>query len=197
MEDIKVRKILTIIIVVLVIIACFAGGIFIGKEYFSKTVTVHEGKTDKPGAINVQGNTESNVRTEIVYVPKETKEIVYVDSRTGEEGTRVGDVDIDAQIGKQDVLVKVNDKVVKVDKKDDEKYVFDKNKLSLTQTSRAEFNVHVDPVDNTRYWEVGVGVNDKGKAAFTLDVPLNKKNHVGLWGYRDHDRTAVGLKVKF
>ena len=68
---------------------------------------------------------KDKVKTEIAYVPKET-------TTTKQENT-----DLDVNIGKQELNVKLNGKDFKINKSTDEDYLFDKNKVTLNQTSQA------------------------------------------------------------
>lgn len=133
------------------------------------------------------------VKTEVAYVPKET--IVYTDAE-GNQRTETERTDIDMTIGKQELTVKVNGKEHAIEKTTDEQYVFDKNKLTLTQTSAATLDINVPTIDNTRRWAVGVGYGDDG-IAYTLDFPVGKSDTFGGWVYKDDDSHAVGVKIKF
>lgn len=127
---------------------------------------------------------ESKTKTEIAYVRKETK--------NGKQEKP----DIIADIGKQDIVIKVNGEEQTFAKADDERFVFDKNKLTLDQTSKVTLDVTVPTVDKTKRWAVGVGYGDDG-IAYTVDFPIGKSNNLGGWVYRDNDSTAVGVKMKF
>lgn len=153
---------------------CFAGGCLAGDYYAVKeTITVTK---EKP--VYVKG--ESVTKTEIVYVPKES-------------GERA---DMTVDIGKTDFTIKVNGQEQTFVKTDEEKYVFDKNKLSLTQTSRIAVDVNVPSIDKTKRWAVGVGASDGG-AAYSLDFPIGKSDVIGGWAYKSNDEKAIGIKIKF
>lgn len=154
---------------------CFAGGYLTGDYYaVRETVTVEK---EKP--VYVKGETVT--KTEIVYVPKE-------------QGERA---DMALDIGKQDFTIRVNGQEQTFDKTDDERYVFDKNKLSMEQTSRIAVDVNVPTVDKTKRWAVGVGYADGGDIAYTVDFPIGKSDRLGGWLYGGADEKAVGVKVKF
>lgn len=160
--------------VIVLCLLCFVGGCLTGDYYADKqSITVEK---EKP--VYVKGETVT--KTEIVYVPKES-------------GERA---DMTADIGKTDFTIQVNGQEQTFTKTDDEKYVFDKNKLSLTQTSRIAVDVAVPTVDKTKRWAVGVGYGENGMA-YTVDFPVGKSDTFGGWVYKDDDSHAVGVKIKF
>jgi len=108
------------------------------------------------------------VKTEIAYVPKET--VIY---KAADGSTKSGleKTDVDVKVNKPALNVKVNGKEFAVTKADDEQFLFDKNKLTMTQTSTANLNIHVPSVDETRRWGVGVGASKDGAVA-ALSFPL-------------------------
>lgn len=140
--------------------------------------------TEKPQSNTISGVMESKTKTEIAYVPKTVV--------NGEKEK----TDLQADIGKTDFVVRVNGEEQTFTKEDDERFVFDKNKLTLDQTSKVTLDVTVPTVDKTKRWAVGVGYGDDGMA-YTVDFPIGKSDAVGGWVYRDNDSTAVGVKMKF
>ncbi len=139
---------------------------------------------EKPQSNTISSVVESKTKTEIAYVRKETK--------NGKQEKS----DIIADVGKQDIVIKVNGEEQTFAKADDERFVFDKNKLTLDQTSKVTLDVTVPTVDKTKRWAVGVGYGDDG-IAYTVDFPVGKSDAVGGWVYKDNDSTAVGVKMKF
>ncbi|KAA4336484.1 hypothetical protein GMD24_08565 [Phascolarctobacterium faecium] len=125
---------------------------------------------------------EADTKTEVVYVPK----YIYVDGSTEK-------TDVDVQIGKQELNVKVNGKEFEIKKTDDEKYIFDKNKLQLTQTSFAELNIKVPTIDKTKRWEIGIGRSKDGVAGL-IGFPIN--NNVGGWIAGSKGDVMVGVSLK-
>lgn len=125
---------------------------------------------------------QTETKTEIAYVPK----VVYKD---GKEKT-----DIDMQIGKQTLNVKVNGKEMTVDKADNESFVFDKNKLTLDQTSQANINIEVPTIDKTKRWEIGVGLSNNGVAGM-IGFPV--KENIGGWVAGDKDTAMGGVMIRF
>lgn len=177
--------------VVCLCLVSFAGGYLTGDWRADKqTVTVTE---EKP--VYVKG--ESVTKTQIAYVPKETIIERYIDAN-GNEVTRetVETTDLDANIGKADFIVRINGQSQAFKKDDDERYVFDKNKLTLDQTSRISLDVTVPPIDKTKRWAVGIGYSDDKTVAYTVDFPIGKSNNLGGWIYSG-DEKAVGIKWKF
>ncbi len=146
---------------------CFAGGYPTGDHCASReTTTVTE---EKP--VCVQGETVTE--TKIAYVPKETIIEKYIDAG-GNEVKR-------ETVEKTDFTIIVNGQEQTFTKTDEERYVFDKNKLTLDQTSKVTFDVNVPPIDNTKRWAIGVGYADGGDIAYTVDFPIGKSNTVGGW----------------
>ena len=155
---------------------CFAGGRLTGDYYTDRESVVQEEKQ----ALGVKSDT----KTEIVYVPKKIM------------NGKKEKTDLQADIGKHDFTIKVNGQEQTFTKTDDERFMFDKNKLAISQTSRIAIDVNVPPIDNTKRWAVGVGYGDDGMA-YTVDFPVGKSDRFGGWVYRDNDSTAVGVKMKF
>lgn len=125
---------------------------------------------------------QTETKTEIAYVPK----VVYKD---GKEKT-----DIDMQIGKQTLNVKVNGKEMTVDKADNENFVFEQNKLTLDQTSQANINIKVPTIDKTKRWEIGVGLSNNGVAGM-IGFPV--KENIGGWVAGDKDTAMGGVMIRF
>lgn len=139
-------------------------------------------------AIPVQGEVKTETKTEVVYVPK----TVYIEK----DGTKVQErTDIEANIGKTEIEVKVNGYSETIKKTDSEKYMFDENKLQLNQTSKATVDIKVPTVDKTRQWSAGIGQSSKGGTAYMIKAPIG--HVVGAWGYHDDDSNAVGIAVNF
>lgn len=131
------------------------------------------------------------VQTEIAYVPKET--IIYKNP-DGTTTERPEDTDVDMQLGKQQLNVKVNGRPFAVKKTDDEKFIFDKNKLQVTQSSSADLNINVPTIDKTKRWEIGVGISKDG-AVGMIGFPI--RDNMGGWiaGRSDNVMAGVNLKI--
>lgn len=122
-------------------------------------------------------NIKTETKTEVVYVPK-------VNEKT----------DVEANIGKQELYVKVNGKEQVIQKADDEKYVFDKNKIQLDQTSKTTLDINIPTVDKTRRYGIGVGFGNNG-IAYNVKFPI--KRNMGGWAFHDNDTTAAGIMIEF
>lgn len=164
-----------------VLAAVFGIGCAVGSMCATQDVVSDAGK---PHPNTISGVVESKTKTEIAYVPK-----------TVVKGKKEK-TDLQADIGKTEFVVRVNGEEQTFTKADDERFVFDKNKLTLDQTSKVTLDVAVPTVDKTKRWAVGVGYGDDGMA-YTVDFPIGKSDAVGGWVYKDNDSTAVGVKMKF
>lgn len=131
------------------------------------------------------------VKTEIAYVPKETVIYTAADGSTKSEPEKT---DIDVKLNKPVLNVKVNDKAFVVAKAENEQYLFDKNKLTLTQTSSTDFNIKIPVVDKTRRWGIGAGVSKDG-AVGVISFPM--KGSVGGWVAGRADNVMGGVMVRF
>ena len=89
--------------------------------------------------------------------------------------------------------MKVNGKDFEIKKADDEKYVFDKYKLQLNQTSRADLNITVPVIDKTKHWEIGIGTSKDG-AVGMIGFPV--KNNIGGWIAGRQGNVMAGITVK-
>lgn len=132
----------------------------------------------------VTGDAQTITKTEVVYVPK------AVDSSGQREKT-----DLQIDIPKTELNVKINGKDAIISKADSEQYLFEKNKIALHQTSKAEINIKVPIIDNTKRWGLGVGYGSNGLAG-TVDFPVNKSS-LGGWVYADKNTGAAGIKFRF
>ena len=115
---------------------------------------------NKPPIIKEVVRTQT--QTSVEYVPKET--VVYRDSKTGRELTDKEIESMNINVRPSDFYFTVNGKPGKFTKTDDERWVFDKNKLMLNQTSTATIDIKVPVIDKTRKWGVGAVVANKGIA---------------------------------
>lgn len=122
-------------------------------------------------------NIKTETKTEVVYVPK-------VNEKT----------DVEANIGKQELYVKVNGKEQVIQKKDDERYIFDKDKIQLNQTSQTTLDINIPTVDKTRRYGIGVGVGNNG-IAYNVKFPI--KRNMGGWVYHDKQTNALGVMIEF
>ncbi|MBS5519594.1 MAG: hypothetical protein SOU94_06580 [Acidaminococcus sp.] len=123
--------------------------------------------------------TKTETKTVVRYIPKETSK----------------DADVDISIPKQTLTVKVNGQTQMFEKTDSEKYVLDKNKIALEQSSKATIDVKVPTIDETKKWELGVGVDKHGQPAGMIGFPV--KGHVGGWIAGSKNAVMGGIKVHF
>lgn len=128
---------------------------------------------------SVTAETKTETKTVVRYVEKESPD----------------DADVDVTIPKQSLTVKVNGKTQTIKKSDNEKYVLDKNKIALEQQSKASIDIKVPTIDNTRRWELGVGVDKHGQPAGMVGFPV--KGHVGGWVAGSKGNVMGGIKVHF
>lgn len=190
-----IKKILPYVLAVMV--GAWAG-FYIGTQYYPRIETRTERvEVEKP--VIVQGEATTETRTQIAYVPKETVVIKYIDATTGQEITaeQRETVDLDAQIGKPDFTVRLNGKEAVFSKAEDERFIFERNKLALEQSSTVTIDARVEPqvIDETRRWSIGVGYGDHG-VAYKVDFPLGHGN-LGGWVYRDDRSKAGGVALRF
>lgn len=177
-------------------------GFYVGTQYYPRIDTkteVHTVEVEKP--IYIEGKSTTETKTQIAYVPKETIIERYINAETGKEITRepLEKTDLDVNVGRSEFNVKLNGKDVQFSKSDDEKYVFDKNKVILNQSSTITFDATIAPqvIDNTKRWGIGIGYASKnGGVAYKLDFPIGNNNWGG-WMYKDNDRKSGGLSLRF
>ena len=136
--------------------------------------------------------TEPEIKTEVKYKTDTKTEIVYVPKYIYPDGS-TEKTDVDINVGKQELAVKVNGKYFGIKKADDEKYVFDKYKLQLNQTSRTDLNITVPVIDKTKRWEIGIGTSKDG-AVGMVGFPV--KNNIGGWIAGRKGNVMVGAMVK-
>lgn len=128
---------------------------------------------------SVTAKTETETKTIVRYVEKESPQ----------------DADVDVTIPKQSLTVKVNGHEQTFKKSDTEKYVLDKNKITLDQQSKATVDIKVPVVDETRKWELGIGVDKHGQPAGMVGFPV--KGNVGGWVAGSKSTVMGGIKVHF
>lgn len=156
---------------------CFTIGFLSG---FSWRAMNHKCPVPKP-AHTQDVATESKVETKTIvrYIEKESPT----------------DADVDISVPKTELTVKVNGQTQKFKKTDNEQYVLDKNKIALEQQSKATVDIKVPVIDDTRKWELGVGVDKHGQPAGMVGFPL--KGHVGGWVAGSKGTIMGGIKVHF
>lgn len=119
-----------------------------------------------------------------VQTQTETKTVVrYVEKK------RNDDADIDVKVQKPQLTVRVNDKTQKIVKADNEKYLFDKNKLSLEQTSKYMINIKVP---RSKY-ALGLGASENGAAMLVCGPAAGQTD---WWVYADKKVKAAGVMFR-
>lgn len=158
-------------------LVCFVIGFLAG---FSWRAINHKCTLQKmPQNESVTAKTETKTKTVVRYVEKKSER----------------DSDVDISIPKQTLTVKVNGKEQTFQKSDNEQYVLDKNKIALEQSSKASVDIKVPVIDDTRKWELGVGVDRHGKPAGMVGFPV--KGNVGGWVAGSSGTVMGGIKVHF
>ena len=130
---------------------------------------------------------QDRVQTEIAYVPKET--IIYKDGNKEQEKT-----DIDMTINKPELNIKVNGQDFTFTKSEDERYIFDKNKLQFSHSSNAALNISVPTIDKTKRWEIGVGISKDGPVGL-VGFPIHG-NYIGGWVAGGSGNVMAGVNIK-
>lgn len=194
-----ITKRAALVILLVTGVVFFVAGVYIGVKCISPSLTQHHYVTTIEKPTIVQGEIKTITDTQIAYVPKETVITKYVDA-SGKEvtGTALEKTDLDASAAKDDFNVRLNGKDVQFTKADNEKYLFEKNKIALNQTSKITFDATVSPtvIDNTKRWSAGVGYGTNGWAG-KIDFPIKKSDTIGGWVYGDNKVKTAGLEVKF
>lgn len=128
--------------------------------------------------LQVSGDVNTKTITKIVYAQKTVTE----------------NADINMNFAKQDLVLKVNGIEQHIVKADNESYVFDKNQLRLDQTSTAKFELVVTPIDETKHYGIGIGVNPDGLQGIVTTKILKYVD-----GYVDysHGDLGIGVMVRF
>ncbi|VBB09654.1 Hypothetical protein LUCI_4952 [Lucifera butyrica] len=145
--------------------------------------TLNQAQNQPP--VIVQGETKT--QTQVVYVPKET--IKYIDPKTKQEITRQEGTDVQADIQKPAVNVKVNGQDYKFDLLQGETQKFQTGKVVMDQTSSVGVNITVPPIDRTKKGAIGIGYGSHGIAE-KLDINQ-------FWYYHDRETNAGGVQYRF
>jgi len=158
-------------------LVCFVIGFLTGFSWRAINHKCPVPKTMQNESVTAETKTET--KTVVRYVEKKSER----------------DSDVDISIPRQTLTVKVNGKEQTFEKADNEKYVLDKNKIALEQQSKASVDIKVPTIDNTRRWELGVGVDKHGQPAGMVGFPL--KGHVGGWVAGSKSTVMGGINVHF
>jgi hypothetical protein len=144
----------------------------------------------KPPVIKEVVRTQTN--TEVAYVPKET--VVYRDMKTGRELTAAEIDSLNVSIKQPEFFFTVNGKPAKFEKTADERWVFDKNKGVLTQTSTASVEIKVPTVDKTK--RTGIGIYGSTESA-GLFITSGSVLLMGGAKYGGGVSGGVGIQARF
>ena len=156
-------------------IVAFILGFVAGYFFCQKTAPV---TIDKPPIIKTEYKTQT--KTEVVYVPKA-------------EGEKT---DVEVNVPKQDLNIKVNGKDAVFSRADNENYLFQRNKLVLDQQSKASINIEVPTIDKTKHYGAGPGLSNHGLAGM-VTYPVIKKANLDGWVYGDRETAATGIILRF
>lgn len=148
---------------------------FIAGYFFCQKTTEPE-TIDAPPIVKTEYKTQT--KTEVVYVPKDNEE----------------KTDVEVNLSKQDLNIKVNGKDAVFSRSDNEDYIFERNKLVFDQQSKASINIDVPTIDKTRRYGIGVGFGNNG-IAYNVKFPI--KRNMGGWAFHDNDTTAAGIMIEF
>ena len=144
------------------------------------------------GWLHICPVSDTEIKTEIKYKNDTKTEVVYVPKYIYPDGS-IEKTDVDVNIGKQKLAVKVNGKDFAIQKSDDEKYDFDKNKFQLTQTSHADLNITVPAIDKTKRWEIGIGTSKDGVVGM---IGFPAKGNIGGWVAGNNGNIMAGISIK-
>ncbi len=153
------------------------------KAQLALTLAKLKHAEDKPPVVKETVKTVTD--TQIAYVPKET--VVYRDPVSGQTSERP--LDGKMTFSKPEFIFTVNGKPGKFTRADDERFVFDKNMMQLTQASTIRIEAEIPTVDKTKHGALGVGYGSHGLAG-KLDIKHG-------WIYADKETKAGGLQFRF
>lgn len=185
--------------VILASIISFICGLFVGVKYLAPSLTQHHYTNTVTQPTIVHGTVKTITDTQIAYVPKETVVTKYIDANGKEvTSTSLEKTDLDATIGKPTFNVQLNGKELVFNKADNERYVLEKNKVSLDQSTVVTFDATVSPtvIDDTKRWSVGIGCGTNGISG-KVDFPIGKNNSIGGFVYGDKKSQSVGVNFRF
>lgn len=142
---------------------------------------------NKPPVIKEVVRTQT--QTEVAYVPKET--VIYRDTKTGRELTATELDSMNLNVRPSDFYFTVNGKPQKFSKTDDERWVFDKNKLAINQSSTASIDIKVPTVDRTK--RTGIGIYGSTESA---GVFVTSGSMLLMGGYKYNGGVSVGAGIQ-
>lgn len=188
-------SLMAIFVGIIIALSFYGGHILLHHFDKSNTMPTVDRQTD---TIRETVHTVAGTKTQIVYVPKETVVTKYIDDNGITHIQKsLEKTDLQVNTGKPDFNIKVNGHEATFHKADNEKYMFEKNKLEMNQQSTIDMNIKVPPIDDTKYYGIGAGYNSKNGVNYILTFPINKSKHAE--GYVTHDKksTTCGVILKF
>jgi len=193
------------IIAIAGVILAFLVGLVIGVKYLAPALTTtHAVETImERQPIYIQGETVTN--TKIAYVPGETIYLQEPVSTTElaapiskeTSGTVATKIDGKFDIGKPEFIYKVNGKIGKLNKTDDEQFIFDKGMLDLKQTSTITIQTEIPTIDLTRHNVLSVGAmyaNGKTSPAIGYAGSTGRIGAYQIVGSQNGGYVGIGVK---
>jgi len=168
---------------------------FIEPQIVYKTEVIDNNKNQKDSkeTVKIETDIKTNQTSTIAYNNKET---IVQKQQDGSYKEYIEKTDVDVKVNKPNLNVNVNGKNIELTKAEDEKYLFENNKLTFEQSSNVNFTIKTQPVyiDKTKYF--GIGAYTNGKKSGTMiaaEFPLIKKIQLsGSILYNPHERKGYG-----
>lgn len=176
LKNVKIK----IYIIILIALFALCGAFYI---FHKQTHVEQPTPTLQPKIMNEKATL--NTKTTVSYVPKE-RELVYVDNAP----TYVQeDTDVEANIEKPAVVVKVNGKTQKFDLQENETQKFENGKVVLDQKSTVEFDIKVPERHELNVY----GQEEFREGKFHSQVGIDKQNGKLVYGakYDITDKESV------
>lgn len=165
LKNVKIK----IYIIILIALFALCGAFYM---FHKQTHVEQPAPTLQPKIMNEKATL--NTKTTVSYVPKE-RELVYVDNVP----TYVQeDTDVEANIEKPAVVVKVNGKTQKFDLQENETQKFENGKVVLDQKSTVEFDIKVPERHELNVY----GQEEFREGKFHSQVGIDKQNGKLVYG---------------
>lgn len=176
LKNVKIK----IYIIILIALFALCGAFYM---FHKQTYVEQPTPTSQPQIMNEKATL--NTKTTVSYIPKE-KELVYVNNVP----TYVQeDTDVEANIEKPAVVVKVNGKTQKFDLQENETQKFENGKVVLDQKSTVEFDIKVPERHELNVY----GQEEFHAGKFHSQVGVDKQNGKLVYGakYDITDKESV------
>ena len=165
LKNVKIK----IYIIILIALFALCGAFYM---FHKQTYVEQPTPTSQPQIMNEKATL--NTKTTVSYIPKE-KELVYVNNVP----TYVQeDTDVEANIEKPAVVVKVNGKTQKFDLQENETQKFENGKVVLDQKSTVEFDIKVPERHELNVY----GQEEFRAGKFHSQVGIDKQNGKLVYG---------------